>query len=174
MYGNPYAYTTGSNQQKIIDIKDFQQIRGIKVYFWQDHNFKDEFGAKIPSGDPQGIAAIEKEYQDLINKEKDPVKILALKKEQNDKIMLADKPRNIIVKGMNVYLGLLADDKQEQAVLYTYQPTFYSATDAQRILRLSWIHAANGSVSLIDTAEELRDLQANIYWYRYDELWAPG
>lgn len=173
MYGNPYAYTTGSNQQKIIDIKDFQQIRGIKVYFWQDHNFKDEFGAKIPSGDPQGIAAIEKKYQDLIDKEKDPVKILALKKELSDKIMLANKPRNIIVKEMNVYLGLLADDKQEQAVLYTYQPTFYSATDASRILRLSWIHEANGSVSLIDTAEELRDLQANIYWYRYDELWTP-
>lgn len=171
MYGNPYAYTMGSNQQKIIDIKDFQQIRGIKVYFWQDHNFKDEFGAKIPSGDPQGIAAIEKEYQDLIDKEKDPVKILALKKERSDKIMLANKSRNIKVKGMNVYLGLLADDKQEQAVLYTYQPTFYSAADASRVLRLSWIHEANGSVSLIDTAEELRDLQANIYWYRYDELW---
>ena len=173
MYGNPYAYTTGSNQQKTIDIKDFQQIRGIKVYFWQDHNFKDEFGAKIPSGDPQGIAAIEKEYQDLIDKEKDPVKILALKKERSDKIMLANKSRNIKVKGMNVYLGLLADDKQEQVVLYTYQPTFYSATDASRILRLSWIHEANGLVSLINTAEELRDLQANIYWYRYDELWTP-
>lgn len=169
MYGNPYAYTTGSNQQKIIDIKDFQQIRGIKVYFWQDHNFKDEFGAKIPSGDPQGIAAMEKEYQDLINKKSDLAEIQALQ----NKIMLANKSRNIKVKGMNVYLGLLADDKQEQAILYTYQPTFYSATDASRVLRLSWIHEANSSVSLIDTAEELRDLQANIYWYRYDELWTP-
>jgi hypothetical protein len=40
--------------------------------------------------------------------------------ERNDAINVANKPRNIIITGLNVYLGLLTDDKQEQAVLYTY------------------------------------------------------
>lgn len=173
MYGNPYAYTTGSSQQIVIDIRKFKRVKNIRVYFWQDHNFKDEFGVEIPSGNLAGDAAINNKYNALIEEAKDPNKKLALMIERNDAINVANKPRNIIVTGLNVYLGLLTDDKQEQAVLYTYQSAIYSATDASRTLRLAWIHEANNSVSLIDTPEELRELQANIYWYRYDEQWTP-
>ena len=173
MYGNPYAYTTGSSQQIVIDIRKFKQVKNIKVYFWQDHNFKDEFGVKIPSGNPAGDAAINSKYDALIKQTNDPNEKLALMIKRNDEINIANKPRNIIVMDLSVYLGLLTDDKQEQAVLYTYQPTIYSVIDASRTLRLAWIHEANNSVVLIDTPEELRELQANIYWYRYDEQWTP-
>jgi hypothetical protein len=48
MYGNSYAYTMGTTQQCVLDIKNFLRVDSIDLWFWQDHNFKDEVGSLIP------------------------------------------------------------------------------------------------------------------------------
>lgn len=48
MYGNPYAYSYPTEQQKVIDISQFRNIDSITVKFWQDMDFVDGLYNAIP------------------------------------------------------------------------------------------------------------------------------
>lgn len=48
MVGNPYQFPTYFQQEKVFDISDIVNIREIKVYFYQNGNFKDIYGKYIP------------------------------------------------------------------------------------------------------------------------------
>ena len=184
MYGNPYAYTDGSAQQILLNIEDFLQVQDIKIYFWQDHNFRDQLGEAIPYGEVN-YDALDQEYEERkadielnsTDKETDLLNLLSWYAEETSKTSIL---KNIIVNGLNVYLGILADDKEEQLVLYTYNPVNYGADPehadvraADRTLRLAWIHEVDKGVQLVNSQEELDKYEAKIYYYRYDEEWTP-
>lgn len=48
MVGNPYQFPTYFQQEKVFDISDIANIREIKVYFYQNGNFKDVHGDYLP------------------------------------------------------------------------------------------------------------------------------
>jgi len=48
MYGNPYGFLDKSTQQCLIDVSRFNKIEEIAAYFWQDHDFIDDTGTRIP------------------------------------------------------------------------------------------------------------------------------
>lgn len=186
MYGNPYAYTDGSAQQILLNVEDFLQVQSIKIYFWQDHNFKDSLGQVIPYGavDTEALTQEYKEKQVEIDKlpqgeEKDKRTAELLQWFSNE-CGKTSYLKNIIVKGLNVYLGIMADDKDEQLILYTYNPITYGADpeheevrEKNRTLRLAWIHKLTRGVQLVNTKEDLDKYAAKIYWYKYDETWTP-
>lgn len=188
MYGNPYAYTDGSMQQILLNVEDFLQVQSINIYFWQDHNFKDQMGEIIPYGEID-YDALAKEYQDKLNEidsnadltddEKNAQKANVLQW-YSDESSKTSVLKNIIVNGLNVYLGIMADNKDEQLILYTYNPVKYGADleheevrAKERTLRLAWIHLVDKGVQLINTQDEIAALNAKIYWYKYDESWTP-
>lgn len=185
MYGNPYAYTSGSAQQILLNIEDFLQVQSINIYFWQDHNFKDQLGQEIPYGEVD-YESLVKKYQDKLKaieelpdeeKSQETEKILQWYSEESSKTSVL---KNIIVNGLNVYLGIIADNKDEQLILYTYNPVKYGADPEhsavrakERTLRLAWIHLVDKGVKLINTQDEINQYEAKIYWYKYDETWTP-
>lgn len=188
MYGNPYAYTDGSTQQILLNIENFLQVQSINIYFWQDHNFKDQMGEIIPYGEID-YDALAQEYQNKLNKidantdltddEKNAQKanVLQWYSDESSKTSIL---KNIIVNGLNVYLGIMADNKDEQLILYTYNPIKYGADPEhkevrakERTLRLAWVHLVDKGVQLVNTQDEIAALDAKIYWYQYDELWTP-
>ena len=188
MYGNPYAYTDGSTQQILLNIENFLQVQSINIYFWQDHNFKDQMGEIIPYGEID-YDALAQEYQNKLNKidantdltddEKNVQKanVLQWYSDESSKTSIL---KNIIVNGLNVYLGIMADNKDEQLILYTYNPIKYGADPEheevrvkERTLRLAWVHLVDKGVQLVNTQDEIATLGAKIYWYKYDELWTP-
>lgn len=188
MYGNPYAYTDGSAQQILLNVEDFLQVQSINVYFWQDHNFKDQMGEIIPYGEID-YEALAQEYQDKLNEidanadltddEKNIQKANVLQW-YSDESSKTSVLKNIIVNGLNVYLGIMADDKDEQLILYTYNPIKYGADPdheevraKERALRLAWIHLVDKGIQLVNTQDEIAALDAKIYWYKYDESWTP-
>lgn len=186
MYGNPYAYTDGSAQQILLNVEEFLQVQSIKIYFWQDHNFKDSLGQVIPYGavDLDALTQEYKEKQAEIDKlpqgeEKDRRTTELLEWFSNE-CGKTSYLKNIIVKGLNIYLGIMADDKDEQLILYTYNPIKYGADpeheevrEKNRMLRLAWIHKLTRGVQLVNTKEDLDKYAAKIYWYKYDETWTP-
>lgn len=188
MYGNPYAYTDGSTQQILLNVEDFLQVQSINIYFWQDHNFKDQMGENIPYGEID-YDALAKEYQDKLNEidsninltddEKNTQKTNVLQW-YSDESSKTSVLKNIIINGLNVYLGIMADNKDEQLILYTYNPIKYGADPEheevrakERTLQLAWIHLVDKGVQLINTEDEITALGAKIYWYKYDESWTP-
>ena len=187
MYGNPYAYTAGSAQQILIDVSDFLKFQSIKIYFYQDWDFKDQSGEKIPYGAPnydQKYAELQVTLKEIeentayTEEEKNTKKIEAVAAFNEALGTESAEQKNIIINTLNVYLGILADDKEEQLVLYTYDPINYGGQDtnsevyaADRTLRLAWIHAVDGGVILVDTQEELAKYDAKVYWYKYDDTW---
>lgn len=189
MYGNPYAYTDGSAQQLLIDIRDFLQILEIRLYFWQDHDFKDSLGEAIPYGEVD-YEALETEYkeklaaietnEEITQEEKDS-QSLTLLQWYTSKTNKASYLKNIIVNDLDVFLGILTDDKSEQLVLYTYNPLNYGADPdheevraESRTLRLAWIHKVDKGIQLINTDDEVAEINAKIYWYKYDETWTSA
>lgn len=188
MYGNPYAYTDGTSQQILLDIENFLQVQSINIYFWQDHNFKDQLGQIIPYGEVD-YETLAEEYKNKINsieldntltedeKEVKKLEVLQWYSEETSKTSVL---KNIVINGLNVYLGIAADDKDEQLILYTYNPVKYGADpeheevrEKERTLRLAWIHLVDKGVQLVNTQDEVSILGAKIYWYKYNELWTP-
>ena len=97
MYGNTYAFYTPYVQQRVIDISNYQSITNIKIYFYQDCQFRDAAGGIIPYF--EGV------------------------KPDGELNMLAP---NIIIEGLDVYAGLTTDSIQDDKLfLYTYDNIFY-------------------------------------------------
>ena len=51
MYGNPYNYETFYSQEKVFNISEFNKITEIKIYFYQNGDFKDKQGNDISAVD---------------------------------------------------------------------------------------------------------------------------
>lgn len=189
MYGNPYAYTSPSTQQIVVDVSDFLRIDSIDVWFTQDHNFKDELGNIIPYGATDYTALLQ-EYQaaiaaitgrtDLTAQEKELATNEALQ-EFSTSLNNSSDLYNISFENLHCFLGMSAEElKEEEVILYTYEAMSYGINsederirDLDRQLNLAWVHATDQGVIMVDSYDQLKELEATLYWYKYDKSWAP-
>lgn len=189
MYGNPYAYTVPSTQQMVIDTTGFQSYESIDIWFWQDHQFKDELGAEIPWGakTEQELLALQQDYKnkikaiadsDLSQTDKD-IQINALMAEWNEQWSKSAELKNIVFNNLHVLLGLSVEEANKETItLYTYDVATYGASanneeikKPNRTLNAAWVHKVDGTLELIDSYERLNELNAEAFWYRYDPDW---
>lgn len=192
MYGNPYAYTLGSTQQLVVDISKFNRaINSIDIWFWQDHNFKDEFNEPIPYGEID-VEPIYQEMNDAIKAIRDDenlnnadkeIKLLEISTTYSEKLNKVFEQsaelKNIKFSNLKLLLGLSVSEMQEEtATLYTYDVTQYGEDEnnaevrqPERTLYLAWAHKQNNSLMLIDTYNQIEELGAKVYWYNYDPEW---
>lgn len=153
MYGNPYAYYFTYNHQKVFDISNFLSISSIDLQFYQDETFVDEFGDKIPVILPSGKLG-EANYCNGVD--------------------------NIFIDGVEVFLGLEADEiGKEKVICYTYDDVIYgkdplSTVDRnnadKRTLQVAWVHQLDTDKYTVidkDDTEGLSKYEGyHIYWYR--------
>lgn len=153
MYGNPYAYYFTYNHQKVFDISNFLSISSIDLQFYQDETFVDEFGDKVPVILPSGKLG-EADYRNGID--------------------------NIFIDGVEVFLGLEADEiGKEKVICYTYDDVIYgkdplSTVDRnnadKRTLQVAWVHQLDTDKYTVidkDDKEGLSKYEGyHIYWYR--------
>lgn len=192
MYGNPYAYTLGSTQQLVVDISKFNRaIDSIDIWFWQDHNFRDEFNEPIPYGEID-VEPIYQEMNDAIKAIRDDenlnnadkeIKLLEISTTYSEKLNKifeqSAELKNIKFSNLKLLLGLSVSEMQEEtATLYTYDVTQYGEDEnnaevrqPERTLYLAWAHKQNNSLMLIDTYNQIEELGAKVYWYNYDPEW---
>lgn len=55
MYGNPYTFYSKYTQQALLNLSGFSTIDEIVAFFWQDHNFLDVMGERIPVTDAENL-----------------------------------------------------------------------------------------------------------------------
>lgn len=153
MYGNPYAYYFTYNHQKVFDISNFLSISSIDLQFYQDETFVDEFGDKVPVILPSGKLG-EADYRNGVD--------------------------NIFIDGVEVFLGLEADEiGKEKVICYTYDDIIYgkdplSTVDRnnadKRTLQVAWVHQLDTDKYTVidkDDNEGLSKYEGyHIYWYR--------
>ncbi len=153
MYGNPYAYYFTYNHQKVFDISNFLSISSIDLQFYQDETFVDEFGDKIPVALPSGELG-KAGYRNGVD--------------------------NIFIDGVEVFLGLEADEiGKEKVICYTYDDVIYgkdplSTVDRniadKRKLQVAWVHQLDTDKYTVidkDDKEGLSKYEGyHIYWYR--------
>ena len=189
MYGNPYAYTMGTTQQCVLDIKNFLRVDAIDLWFWQDHNFKDQVGTAVPYTTIDVSALEAKLAADVEEVNANNDLTASEKKKQISDLYLAfsakisdtaERP-NISFTNLRVLLGLALDQlSEETAYLYTYDKLKYGADGTaesgevkadDRTLNLAWVHKYNNTAELIDTYGALEAANAQVYWYYYDPTW---
>lgn len=191
MYGNSYAYTMGTTQQCVLDVKNFLRIDSIDLWFWQDHNFKDEAGTLIPYAGVNTEELAAQLKADIEALKKDDTLTAAEKEKKEQELYLAfsakisdsaERP-NIVFNNLRVLLGLALDQLSEETVyVYTYDKLKYGADGtaesgevktADRTLNLAWVHKYNNTAELVDTYGALESFDAKVYWYYYDPEWVP-
>ena len=188
MYGNSYAYTMGTTQQCVLDIKNFLRVDAIDLWFWQDHEFKDEAGTMVPYTSLNVTELEAKLAADIEAVNNEEITAAEKKKKINDLYLAfsakisdtAERP-NISFNNLRVLLGLALDQlSEETAYLYTYDTLKYGADGtaesgevkiADRTLNLAWVHKHNNTAELIDTYGALEEAGARVYWYYYDPEW---
>lgn len=153
MYGNPYAYYFTYNHQKVFDISNFLSIFSIDLQFYQDETFVDEFGDQIPVTLPSGTLG-KAGYRNGID--------------------------NIFIDGVEVFLGLEADEiGKEKVICYTYDDVIYgkdplSTVDRneadKRTLQVAWVHQLDTDKYAVIDKDDKDGLSKyegyHIYWYR--------
>ena len=153
MYGNPYAYYFTYNHQKVFDISNFLSISSIDLQFYQDETFVDEFGDEIQVILPSGKLG-EADYCNGVD--------------------------NIFIDGVEVFLGLEADEiGKEKVICYTYDDVIYgkdplSTIDRnnadKRTLQVAWVHQLDTDKYTVIDKDDKEGLskyeEYHIYWYR--------
>lgn len=153
MYGNPYAYYFTYNHQKVFDISNFLSISSIDLQFYQDETFVDEFGDQIPITLPSG---------------------------ELGKVGYRNGVDNIFIDGVEVFLGLEADEiGKEKVICYTYDDVIYgkdplSTVDRnkadKRTLQVAWVHQLDTDKYTVIDKDDKDGLSKyegyHIYWYR--------
>lgn len=149
MYGNSYSYTFDSTQEIVFDLKNINQpIKGFRVYFVQDKNFRymnEETGedVQLPS---------------------------AAKVKMNNNEVQVPLSNNLFVSDIQVSFGYKLEGIKEESVrLYTPNKLTYSTTEAKEktILLKYFVPKPDGTYTIIDDIEKI-DIEKNIiHWYRY-------
>lgn len=144
MYGNPYAFETYYNQQKIFDVSGLGQICNIAVYLFQKNDFYDATNRLI-------------EHTRVT--------------ESGNVVPLEN---NIFVNDIYLALGYSIEDFDGDMVkLYTQDPDTYSSEygrdgeQNQKHLMARWIHKdeKNKIIAYTDMSELYG--KARVHWYKY-------
>ena len=162
MYGMPYSFLSWTNQEKLINLKDFDYpIYNIKITFFEDNNFFDEKHNPIPTvlqiengydHDDHGVETI---YTSTINLNE-----------------------NLLMKDLYVNFGYLFENVEvNDLILYTTSNIKYAEeTDAinPKNLKLRWIvESGSGTEDNLFSIDNISDkedefwLNKTIYLYKY-------
>lgn len=145
MIGNPYAFDSFFEQEKVFDISTFGSLKGIEVYFYQIPNsFKDSNGQLIP-------------YQ---NKDFDGE--------------ISTLLSNLFVQNIELYVGYdLSDYSSDFVQIYSFNSLTYVNTKPNDIktISLKWVHFDENGNRL--KMEDHTNKDFEIRWYQY-ELGAPS
>lgn len=186
MYGNPYAYTTPTTQQMVVDITDFLRLDSIDIWFWQDHNFINELGEKIPYTQIDSnelIAEMEIKIKEIQNSNlSDAEKNLQIQQLMNEFSEQGSKSagvENIYFENLQLLLGMSVDEiDDEKLMVFTYDQIIYGdhpdselVRKPDRTLQLVWAHVMDDAMKLVDTYGELKEAEAELFWYKYDPDW---
>lgn len=160
MYGNPYLYVLPYTQQKLFDISEFLKLTSVEIYFYQDWDFVDVSGSRIPYMDTT-ISYKELAYDDYGNQ------IFDLEHKPVYTTSYDYLPDNIFISNLSIYAGFSADELDTDKVfLYTYDDVIYgrnpevvtpeerAALDS-RDLHIIWVHKTETGFEVIDEPKEL-------------------
>ena len=146
MIGDPYAFDSFFTQEKVFDISAFGGITGIKIYFYQDGNFRNNNEQLIPST-----------YEDG---------------DEGSNELLS----NLFVQDIFIYVGYditLYDTDFIQ--LYSFDnPTFSDSLqpkDQEKTVLLKWVHIAEDGTRMDMSDYQEEDFE--IRWYKY-KLGSPS
>lgn len=146
MYGNPYAYAQKYRHQIILDISEYQRVDSVYIYFFQDHNFRDNTDQMIPYMRiaDDGVTSV------LVNP-------------------------NINCWTMKVMLGMTKDEFDgEQIFFWSYDDLMFGSTgitseaadmDLQKTMQFMWLHQDGDELVLINNERLLAKYGASICWY---------
>lgn len=140
MIGNPYQFEDYFYQEKVFDISNISNVQKLEVYFYQDSNFLN--------GDSKKIAH---QIEDNLSGE------------------LIDKPNNLFVKDVCMYLGYeIGTFTDETLILHTPDDLTYryDKTEAKEI-NLRWIHKIDETNYEILNEKNFDD-QFEIHWFKYN------
>ena len=141
MIGNPYQFESYFQQEKVFDISNINNIKQIEIYFYQNGQFKDGNGNKIPWQDEDALFGLSK------------------------------KPNNLFTKDVKIYLGYETGAfTQETLMLYTDDSLTYHYTEMEdelkRKVALRWVHKIDDkNFELLDSSK--LDDKYEVYWFRY-------
>lgn len=155
MYGMPYDYFYFQQQQKLINLQDFPYpIHAMRVYFYQDENFKDINGTKVP-GDSYNVTSSK-----LDDKTGEWTSISIEK----------DTDPNLFVQNLQMHFGYLMGDAYDKELrLYTTSKTQYaedwSEAANRKTLKLRWLEENDqGSFTAIDELSDKNDEDDPHFW----------
>ena len=144
MYGNPYAFESYYNQQKIFDISGLGELYSISLYLYQKNDFYDA-------------------NNNLISHTR-----------ENEQGQIVNLDNNIFVNNIYLALGYSIEDFDgDMVLLYTLDPDTYSSEydrgseENIKHLMVRWVHEDdNGNIIGYTDSAGLGE-SARIHWYKY-------
>ena len=144
MYGNPYAFESYYNQQKIFDISGLGELYSISLYLYQKNDFYDA-------------------NNNLISHTR-----------ENEQGQIVNLDNNIFVNNIYLALGYSIEDFDgDMVLLYTLDPDTYSSEYGRgseeniKHLMVRWVHEDdNGNIIGYTDSAGLGE-SARIHWYKY-------
>lgn len=173
MYGNPYAYYSLYNQQKVLDVSEFLNIHNIDIYFYQDYNFADNMNIPIQYEEENGVPVIpENIIFDNVNV------YLGVSAEDI-------KDETTFLYSYNALSYPSKEIRIDEPELGIHQIVF--ACDEVKYLYFTWVHyEPDGTFSVIKDVNDLATQRnkagkkTHVYWYRYnyeateeEMIWKP-
>lgn len=138
MYGNPFSFETFYEQQKVFDISGLGNITNIKLVLFQNQDFEDALGNKIPYLDDNG-------------------------KKLNDNIFVQN-----VYLAFGYDISEFDSDKVVLYTLETEKYDATSTKEENRkTLHVRWIHIEDdGSINCYDEPADINSSIA-VHWYKY-------
>lgn len=144
MYGNPYAFESYYNQQKVFDISGLGELYSISLYLYQKNDFYDA-------------------NNNLISHTR-----------ENEQGQIVNLDNNIFVNNIYLALGYSIEDFDgDMVLLYTLDPDTYSSEYGRgseenvKHLMVRWVHEDdNGNIIGYTDSAGLGE-SARIHWYKY-------
>lgn len=139
MIGNPYQFEDYFYQEKVFDISQIEKIARIDVYFYQDSNFVDGNGNRIPHTSTFGDAEID-----------------------NANNLFVDGVKIFLGYDISEFSG-------ETLRLYSPDKTSYRYSDEvlEKNIYLRWIHKIDEKTYEVLNSSNFDDNKYEIRWFKY-------
>lgn len=143
MAGNPYAFDTYFTQEKVFDISHIKNILALRIYFYQNANFKTGEGNLISAYNENSIG--------------DEPELL--------------QP-NLFVENLKLYFGYsVSEFDKETLVVYSEDtPSYhYKNENNEKTLMLRWIHKVDDNTFIpLSGGYNLDTTKYEVRWFKYD------
>lgn len=184
-YGSVYNYETYYNQEKLFDVSGLKEIVSLRLYFFQDNNFYEGNGNRIPSKDTQGkdlpdnifvnniyvslgydLNKFDSDTVLLYTTDKSTYQAFITKEQKEEKIAALDSTKfENTEKYDQAVHNILYDAETATKLLKEYN---------KRLLQMRWIHFNDESDTDTDDAgatsldsNNMLPSDAIVHWYKY-------